>query len=44
MQPAMGFWLKSFNKKPNPVLGVNFSVPDINNCELKADSNNEFLG
>lgn len=33
-QLAMGYWLKSFNKKPNPVPGVHFSVPDINNCRL----------
>ncbi len=30
-QIAMGYWLKSFNKKPAPVPGVTFSVPDINN-------------
>ncbi|KAL6250938.1 hypothetical protein RBB50_001146 [Rhinocladiella similis] len=29
-QPAMGFWLKSFNQKPYPVPGTHFSVPEIN--------------
>lgn len=29
-QPAMGFWLKSFNKKPNPVPGTHFTIPEIN--------------
>ncbi|KAK3335130.1 allantoate permease [Cercophora scortea] len=33
-QPAMGFWLKSFNAKPQPVPGVTFSVADINNLPL----------
>ncbi|KAL5385060.1 hypothetical protein DPSP01_004873 [Paraphaeosphaeria sporulosa] len=33
-QPAMGFWLKSFNKKPNPVPGKHFSIPQINNLPL----------
>ncbi|KAG4444328.1 hypothetical protein IFR05_000202 [Cadophora sp. M221] len=34
-QPAMGFWLKSFNSKTNPpVPGVTFSVPEINNLPL----------
>jgi ACS family pantothenate transporter-like MFS transporter len=26
----MGYWLKSFNKKPNPVPGVHFTIPQIN--------------
>jgi hypothetical protein len=30
-QPAMGYWLKSFNSNPPPVPGVRFSIPDINN-------------
>lgn len=30
----MGYWLKSFNKKPAPVPGVKFSVPEINNLPL----------
>ncbi|KAL1604803.1 hypothetical protein SLS60_004343 [Paraconiothyrium brasiliense] len=33
-QPAMGFWLKSFNKKPYPVPEKHFSVPQINNLPL----------
>ncbi|KAF2656229.1 MFS general substrate transporter [Lophiostoma macrostomum CBS 122681] len=33
-QQGMGFWLKSFNKKPAPVPGTHFSVPDINNLPL----------
>ncbi|PVH99372.1 MFS general substrate transporter [Periconia macrospinosa] len=33
-QPAMGFWLKSFNAKPYPVPGLHFSVPEINNLPL----------
>ncbi|KAH8602384.1 major facilitator superfamily domain-containing protein [Bisporella sp. PMI_857] len=33
-QPAMGYWLKSFNAKPAPVPGVSFSVPEINNLPL----------
>jgi hypothetical protein len=32
-QQAMGYWLKSFNKKPHPVPGVTFTVPEINNCK-----------
>jgi MFS transporter, ACS family, pantothenate transporter len=32
-QVAMGYWLKSFNKKPHPVPGVTFTVPQINNCK-----------
>lgn len=32
-QPAMGYWLKSFDKTPAPVPGVAFSVPQINNRE-----------
>jgi len=30
----MGYWLKSFDKKPPPVPGVSFSVPQINNLPL----------
>jgi ACS family pantothenate transporter-like MFS transporter len=30
----MGYWLKSFDKKPFPVPGTTFSVPQINNCEF----------
>jgi MFS family permease len=30
-QPAMGYWLKSFDKKPYPVPGTTFTVPQINN-------------
>ncbi|KAF3392712.1 Pantothenate transporter liz1, partial [Penicillium rolfsii] len=33
-QVGMGFWLKSFNKKPAPLLGTSFSVPQINNLPL----------
>ncbi|PVH82352.1 MFS general substrate transporter [Cadophora sp. DSE1049] len=34
-QPAMGYWLKSFNSKTSPpVPGVTFSVPEINNLPL----------
>ncbi|KAF2494610.1 allantoate permease [Lophium mytilinum] len=33
-QAAMGYWLKSFNHKPNPVPGTNFTVPQINNLPL----------
>lgn len=33
-QAAMGFWLKSFNKKPPPVPGTHFSIPEINNLPL----------
>ncbi|KAF2802358.1 allantoate permease [Mytilinidion resinicola] len=33
-QPAMGYWLKSFNKKPHPVPGTTFTVPQINNLPL----------
>ncbi|KAJ9602537.1 hypothetical protein H2200_013080 [Cladophialophora chaetospira] len=29
-QPAMGYWLKSFNKKPPPVPGTHFTIPEIN--------------
>lgn len=29
-QPAMGYWLKSFNKKPNPLPGTTFTVSQIN--------------
>ena len=32
-QASMGYWLKSFNKKPPSVPGVSFSVPQINNRE-----------
>lgn len=32
-QPAMGYWLKSFNKNPHPVPGTTFTVPQINNRE-----------
>jgi hypothetical protein len=32
-QPAMGYWLKSFNKKPPPVPGKSYTVPQINNCK-----------
>jgi hypothetical protein len=30
-QPAMGYWSKSFDKKPYPVPGTTFTVPQINN-------------
>ncbi|KAF4460158.1 MFS general substrate transporter [Fusarium albosuccineum] len=30
-QPAMGYWLKSFNVDPPPVPGRSYSVPEINN-------------
>lgn len=33
-QPAMGFWLKSFNKKPAPVPGVSYTIPQINDLPL----------
>lgn len=33
-QAAMGFWLKSFNKKPYPVPGKHFSIPEINDLPL----------
>jgi hypothetical protein len=29
----MGYWLKSFNKKPYPVPGTTFTIPEINNRE-----------
>jgi MFS family permease len=29
-QPAMGYWLKSFNKKPYPLPGTTFTVSQIN--------------
>ncbi|KIW09916.1 hypothetical protein PV08_11692 [Exophiala spinifera] len=29
-QPAMGYWLKSFNHKPYPVPGTHFTIPQIN--------------
>lgn len=32
-QPAMGYWLKSFNKEPYPVPGTHFTIPQINYCE-----------
>ncbi|KAF3390692.1 Pantothenate transporter liz1 [Talaromyces pinophilus] len=31
VQPAMGYWLKSFNTHPPPVPGTHFSIPQINN-------------
>lgn len=37
-QAAMGYWLKSFNKKPDPVPGVHFTVPEINNRKRVAQS------
>ncbi|KAJ0118256.1 hypothetical protein J7T55_009039 [Diaporthe amygdali] len=33
-QPAMGYWLKSFNETPAPVPGTSFSVADINDLPL----------
>lgn len=30
-QAGMGFWLKSFDKKPAPLPGTFFTVPQINN-------------
>jgi MFS transporter, ACS family, pantothenate transporter len=30
-QNAMGYWLKSFNADPTPVLGVSFTISQINN-------------
>jgi ACS family pantothenate transporter-like MFS transporter len=33
-QPAMGFWLKSFNAKPAPLPGTKFSVSEINQLPL----------
>ncbi|KUJ08112.1 allantoate permease, partial [Mollisia scopiformis] len=33
-QPAMGYWLKSFNKKPAPVPGRTFTVAQINDLPL----------
>ncbi|KAK4238361.1 major facilitator superfamily domain-containing protein [Achaetomium macrosporum] len=33
-QPAMGYWLKSFNSDPPPVPGTHFSIPEINNLPL----------
>ncbi|KAL5390781.1 hypothetical protein PMIN02_006886 [Paraphaeosphaeria minitans] len=41
-QAAMGFWLKSFNKKPSPVPGTHFSIPQINNLPLV--TNGLFIG
>ncbi|KIW68139.1 hypothetical protein PV04_04106 [Phialophora macrospora] len=29
-QPAMGFWLKSFDEEPYPVPGTYFTIPEIN--------------
>ncbi|RDW59119.1 allantoate permease-3 [Coleophoma crateriformis] len=34
MQPAMGYWLKSFNKTPAPVPGTTYSVAQINDLPL----------
>ncbi|AEO71834.1 uncharacterized protein THITE_2148444 [Thermothielavioides terrestris NRRL 8126] len=34
LQPAMGYWLKSFNADPPPVPGTHFSVPEINNLPI----------
>ncbi|RAO67586.1 uncharacterized protein BHQ10_003598 [Talaromyces amestolkiae] len=31
LQPAMGYWLKSFNKTPPPVPGTHYSISQINN-------------
>jgi MFS transporter, ACS family, pantothenate transporter len=36
VQPAMGYWLKSFNTHPPPVPGTHFSIPQINNRELSS--------
>jgi len=33
-QAGMGYWLKSFNKKPAPLPGTTFTVPQINNLPL----------
>ncbi|KAJ5897029.1 uncharacterized protein N7473_006428 [Penicillium subrubescens] len=33
-QVGMGYWLKSFNKKPAPLPGTSFSIPQINNLPL----------
>lgn len=33
-QPAMGYWLKSFNADPPPVPGTSYSVAQINNLPL----------
>ncbi|KAH8783258.1 allantoate permease [Diaporthe sp. PMI_573] len=33
-QPAMGYWLKSFNETPAPVPGTSFSVAEINDLPL----------
>lgn len=33
-QAAMGYWLKSFNKKPAPVPGRHFTVAEINDLPL----------
>ncbi|TVY84257.1 Pantothenate transporter liz1 [Lachnellula suecica] len=33
-QPAMGYWLKSFNSHPAPLPGTTFTVPQINNLPL----------
>jgi ACS family pantothenate transporter-like MFS transporter len=35
-QPAMGYWLKSFDKKPYPVPGTTFTVPQINNRKSRS--------
>ncbi|TLD32514.1 transporter protein [Venturia nashicola] len=37
-QVAMGYWLKSFNKKPAPVPGIHFTVPEINNLPLVSEA------
>lgn len=34
LQPAMGYWLKSFNADPPPVPGKSYTVAQINNCEF----------
>ncbi|POS69530.1 hypothetical protein DHEL01_v212076 [Diaporthe helianthi] len=33
-QPAMGYWLKSFNETPAPLPGTSFSVAEINDLPL----------
>ena len=37
----MGFWLKSFDKKPAPLPGTFFTVPQINNRKSKHRNTSE---
>lgn len=42
-QPAMGYWLKSFNATPPPVPGTTYTVAQINDRKSKLAQHDQYV-